>query len=748
MKTSIRRNNVVLSVMVLFIFILLSACHKDSDSNHSKAISEDANLANISLSSGTLSPQFNENTTSYSAQVPYSTSWIRVTVATSDSDSTITVNGTAVLSGGASPAINLVEGSNTITIVVTAQDGKTTRAYTVVVTRLEQEETPSVSTDANLSKITLSEGTLSPTFDSSITSYTALVFSDSISITPKANNSNSTITVNGTAVNSGFAESINLILGANTITIVVTAQDGKATITYKVVVTRQVKSNNADLSGIRLSTGSITPAFVSSLTSYTAQVALNITSIKVTPTAANAYATIAVDGHAVSSGSASQSIALLAGANTITIVVTSQDKSATKTYTVRAEKNNGFLWMSGDDTDTINQYGIYDSSDPSEIRPGARYKGMSWTGDNDHFWLFGGAGYDGTGNKGYLNDLWMFDGENWNWLWGSDTIDQPVYGEYDDTDLEYGPGGRDGGVSWIDTNGNLWLFGGEGYGSAGEGFLNDLWMYNDSWHCVSGTGAVNRYGQYSGTTLLPGARHSSVSWIDGDELWLFGGWGYDGTGNLGYLNDLWKFDGTWHFVSGSNTVNQGGVYGTKGTPAASNRPGGRYCSVSWTDSDGNFWLFGGVGRDSAVNEGYLNDLWKFNGTSWTWVSGDSTRNQYGVYSGAVAANKPGSRWGSVGWIDSSGVLWLFGGSGYASSGAGGYLNDLWKFEDTHWIWVAGDSTINNTGVYGSSTSPNKPGSRDSSISWIDSSEGLWFFGGFGYDGAGHVGFLNDLWKYK
>jgi hypothetical protein len=31
------------------------------------------------------------------------------------------------------------------------------------------------------------------------------------------------------------------------------------------------------------------------------------------------------------------------------------------------------------------------------------------------------------------------------------------------------------------------------------------------------------------------------------------------------------------------------------------------------------------------------------------------------------------------WIDSSGNLWLFGGYGYDSTGALGYLNDMW-----HW----------------------------------------------------------------
>jgi len=42
---------------------------------------------------------------------------------------------------------------------------------------------------------------------------------------------------------------------------------------------------------------------------------------------------------------------------------------------------------------------------------------------------------------------------------------------------------------------------------------------------------------------VPGARNSISSWIDSSgNLWLFGGYGYDSTGNVGYLNDLWQYD--------------------------------------------------------------------------------------------------------------------------------------------------------------------------------------------------------------
>jgi N-acetylneuraminic acid mutarotase len=220
--------------------------------------------------------------------------------------------------------------------------------------------------------------------------------------------------------------------------------------------------------------------------------------------------------------------------------------------------------------------------------------------------------------------------------------------------------------------------------------LNDLWKWDGSnWTWVSGANTINQSGTYGtkGTAApanVPGARVLFVSWIDSTgNLWLFGGFGLDSAGSSGYLNDLWKWDGSnWTWMSGANTINQSGTYGTKGTAAPANVPGARRNTISWIDSTGNFWLFGGFGYDSAGSNGRLNDLWKWDGSNWTWVSGANTVNQSGTYGTkgtAATANIPGARNGSVSWIDSTGNLWLFGGDGYDSAGSTGDLNDLWKY---------------------------------------------------------------------
>jgi N-acetylneuraminic acid mutarotase len=101
------------------------------------------------------------------------------------------------------------------------------------------------------------------------------------------------------------------------------------------------------------------------------------------------------------------------------------------------------------------------------------------------------------------------------------------------------------------------------------------------------------------------------------NFWLFGGFDYDGGTTNQYLNDLWEFSPTtreWTWVGGSETGEAKGVYGTLGTPSASNVPGARGSegiAVTWTDSSGNFWLFGGEGYDSTGTLGELNDLWRY-----------------------------------------------------------------------------------------------------------------------------------------
>ncbi len=79
------------------------------------------------------------------------------------------------------------------------------------------------------------------------------------------------------------------------------------------------------------------------------------------------------------------------------------------------------------------------------------------------------------------------------------------------------------------------------------------------------------------------------------------------------------------------------------------------------------------------------------------------------------------------------------------------FNDLWKYSDGQWTWVAGSNAANQKGVYGILGVPaasNSPGGRFSAAGWTDTSGNLWLFGGNGLDALDSPGSLNDLWRFS
>ncbi|MBC6414548.1 MAG: cadherin-like beta sandwich domain-containing protein, partial [Chromatiales bacterium] len=216
----------------------------------SRPLSNDASLSALEVSAGILSPDFMSDIQSYTVSVANTITTITLTPTASDPDAGITVNG-----GSASSGIPLTAGEVTkITVVVTAQDG-TTNTYTIAVSRPP-------SSDASLSDLTVSTGTLMPPFMRDTLDYTVevanatttitvtptanhpsatiAVTTGTITVTPTATNADATITVEAAEVESGSASSgIALAAGeVTTITVVVTAQDGKTKEHYMIAVTR------------------------------------------------------------------------------------------------------------------------------------------------------------------------------------------------------------------------------------------------------------------------------------------------------------------------------------------------------------------------------------------------------------------------------------------------------------------------------------------------------------------------------
>ncbi len=94
-----------------------------------------ANLANLQVSTGSLTPSFAPAVTAYSLSVPNVIAAITLTPTPVSNTATIKINGISTLPGIPSNPLTLQVGNNVITTVVTAQNGTTTKTYTLTVTR-------------------------------------------------------------------------------------------------------------------------------------------------------------------------------------------------------------------------------------------------------------------------------------------------------------------------------------------------------------------------------------------------------------------------------------------------------------------------------------------------------------------------------------------------------------------------------------------------------------------------------------
>lgn len=276
-------------------------------------------LTGLTLSNGTLSPNFDSATKSYTASVPYSVESITIT-STAPAGMLISIGGRTQVSGEPSESLDLTVGSNEGRIVVFS--GDTVEVYTVVVTR-------GAASAPVLTGLTISSGTLTPDFDPNTLNYTVAVpYSvSSVSMTATAD-AGTTLTLNGQPLVSGQQSALqSLTVGDNTFVIALYTDSAAA---YNVVVTREAGSAPV-LTGLSLSAGTLTPEFNSNTKSYTAEVPYAEASVSVIATAPDGMV-ISLDGKTLTSGSPSAPKALNVGENNVRVSVLSG--GAGDTYTV------------------------------------------------------------------------------------------------------------------------------------------------------------------------------------------------------------------------------------------------------------------------------------------------------------------------------------------------------------------------------------------------------------------------------
>jgi hypothetical protein len=284
-------------------------------------------LASLTVTPGTLQPSFSGGTTTYRVDVTTDIDTVTVTAQPAVSGDSVTIDGQATTSR----AIPLdPPGSTTIINIVVSESGTNSRTYVIRVVRA------GLGGNNSLQNLTVSPGTLAPTFDPNLQAYTVNVANTvgSATVTPTLSDTAATMTVNGQAAISGQVRTISLNAPGQptSITIVVTAQNGTPK-TYLVTVNRGVSGNN-NLLGLTISPGSLAPAFSAGTVGYTVNVASGATSVTVTPRVQDTAATMTVNGQATNSGQARTIPLLGAGSSTpINIIVTAQNGTQ-KTYSL------------------------------------------------------------------------------------------------------------------------------------------------------------------------------------------------------------------------------------------------------------------------------------------------------------------------------------------------------------------------------------------------------------------------------
>ncbi len=200
--------------------------------------STDAALSGLALS-GVDIGTFDPATYSYDVNVGHEVAETTVTATTNDGGATYVIRVDGVEDGDGT--VPLAEGNNLIAVEVTAEDGETTRTYTATVTRAEGSSSDNPvppSDDATLKSLELSG--IAFAFDPATYSYDLSVGYEveRTAITAATNHAGASYEV-VMVISGGYEDGmVTLAEGANTIVLVVEAEDGETFRTYAVIVTR------------------------------------------------------------------------------------------------------------------------------------------------------------------------------------------------------------------------------------------------------------------------------------------------------------------------------------------------------------------------------------------------------------------------------------------------------------------------------------------------------------------------------
>jgi hypothetical protein len=349
-----------------------------------------------------------------------------------------------------------------------------------------------------------------------------------------------------------------------------------------------------------------------------------------------------------------------------------------------------WTWMTGDAGHAFwvqGNYGTQGTTDPLNV-PGSRRNGAMWVDSAGNPWLFGGYCVDEFNQAGDCNDLWKFDvssGE-WTWVRGSQdvTTANPNWGTINVAASTNEPWASTRPIHWVDGSGLFWMFSGYQDGNSLWSFdpSSEQWTWRNGPGSASGGYVSDHYGTKgvaSALNIPGGGRSYGVGWTDvTGTLWMLYGYGMTNgsTTTQSQLDDVWMYDptsGNWTWEAGNALGLLESEYGTQDVAASANIPPNRSDQSGVGDGAFGGYLFGG-------NDGtdFFNDLWYWDGTQWTWLSGDqgaiNSAGSAGTQGVGDLTNSPRALSNANMWRDSSGEIWLFGGSDGTS-----VYNTLWKW---------------------------------------------------------------------
>ena len=289
--------------------------------NNNTTTSSDATLSNLGIKPNDFGG-FRKANTSYSVSVPKNVDKISIYATPSNNKATVT--------GTGSKSLQL--GKNTFYIKVTAEDKKTTKTYTLTITRKSED----VSSDATLRNLGIRPKEYDFTgFKSAVTSYNVSVPNDTekITIYATAKNEKDTITGIGTKT---------LNVGQNKCEIKVTSEDKKTTKTYTINVTRKEEKEDDEeekeeetpvISGVKdiiIKDAELTPSFSQDVFSYDVSVPSGTKKLDIDTEKTSEDIEVEIAGNED----------LKEGDNVITLLVHNKKNDATSTYQINAKVEN------------------------------------------------------------------------------------------------------------------------------------------------------------------------------------------------------------------------------------------------------------------------------------------------------------------------------------------------------------------------------------------------------------------------